>query len=174
MAAVPVTPAVAGHVNSGQRAAWGRSTPFSLARVRAFAASRSRFRGELKPRCLTAAGNALGSVDGWLSPTFPTRSSGVEHARYPPRWACAGAVHLHLGGACSASRRPLCPKLCAADRFLGNSVGAFGSVARGPAGAAGGRLLRLWGLCSPAILVAFNSAFPPGEARPRVRPWPPG
>ena len=66
----------------------------------------SGLRGELKPRCLTAAGNHSGVCRRLALPTSSTRSSGADHRRHPPLRACATADHLHSGGACSASGRP--------------------------------------------------------------------
>jgi hypothetical protein len=105
MAAQPVTPVAAGYVNSGQRAIRGRFTPLSLGWARLHGDSLALWRGSEAP--LSHGSGHRSGVCGRLAlPTFPTRSSGAGHVRYPPSWACAVAGHPLSGGACSAGGRP--------------------------------------------------------------------
>jgi hypothetical protein len=147
MAAQPVSPVAAGYVNSGQRAITGRLNPFPIA-LGVAPAARAGFRGDQKPRCLHGSGQRSGVCGRLALLTFPTRSSGAGHGRYPPRnGACAVAGHLHLEGVCSAGGRPSARSLARRTAFwetqwgqLDRSPGALpvkpaGSLAAGDASA---------------------------------------
>ena len=103
----------------------------------------------------------MGSVGGWPSATLPVRSSGLAAAGNRPHGRDWRAGLLLLGGVCSGVWRPSWPDLSrAADRALGNSVGAIESVVGGPvafcATGAFGRVAALGRLPSCTVTQTFR------------------